>query len=272
MKRNLRLVSLLLFAGLPLWAQQSPQPADAPLAPDSTQAVGDRVPIFSGFAVLSRSTPNELRNYPFRVLAGIRNRWYPQIADLKKSVNWKRGTTVIDFEINRDGSLGEMRTVESAGDASLDTAASQAISSAAPYPILPDTYPAHTLRLRYHFGYDQPLSPEAPMCNGPNLGVHSADYVVRKVGNGVAPPHSTFSPDPEYSEMARKMKYQSRVRLAGTVDRQGAFTDLCVLVPGGSGLDEKAMAAVRTWRFEPATLAGEPVAVRIRVEVDFRLY
>ncbi len=72
--------------------------------------------------------------------------------------------------------------------------------------------------------------------------------------------------------MARRMKYQSRVRLAGTVDLQGTFTDLCVLVPAGAGLDEKAMSAVKTWRFEPASLGGEPVAVRINVEVDFRLY
>jgi TonB family protein len=68
------------------------------------------------------------------------------------------------------------------------------------------------------------------------------------------------------------MKYQSRVRLAGTVDMQGTFTDLCVLVPAGAGLDEKAMSAVKTWRFEPASLGREPVAVRINVEVDFRLY
>ena len=143
---------------------------------------------------------------------------------------------MIEFAINRDGSLGEMRTVESAGEASLDAAASQAISSAAPFPILPDTYPGQILLLRYHFGYDQPLSPEAPLCNGPNLGAHAADAVLHKVGNGVAPPHPISSTDPEYSEMARKMKYQSRVRIAGTVDRQGAFTDVCVLVPAGGGL------------------------------------
>ena len=272
MKRCLRLVYIVLFAGLPLWAQESSQPADASLAAGSAQTVGERVPNASGFEVLSRGTPQELKNYPFRVLAGVRKRWYPQLAELKKSANWKRGTTVIEFAINRDGSLGEMRTVESAGEASLDAAASQAISSAAPFPILPDTYPGQTLLLRYHFGYDQPLSPEAPLCNGPNLGAHTADAVLHKVGNGVAPPHPISSTDPEYSEMARKMKYQSRVRIAGTVDLQGAFTDVCVLVPAGGGLDEKAMVAVRTWRFEPATLGGEPVAVRIHVQVDFRLY
>jgi len=270
--RYLRLVSILLFAGLPLCAQESAQPADAPLASGSTQIKDERVPNVSGFEVLSKSTPMELRNYPFRVLAGVRNKWYPQIMELKKSANWKRASTVIEFEINRDGSVGDLRTMESAGDASLDAAASQAISSAAPFPMLPDTYLGQTLRFRYHFGYDQPVSPDAPMCNGPNLGAHPADYVVRKVGSGIAPPRPTYSPDPEYSEAARKMKYQSRVRIAGTVGPEGTFTDLCVLVPAGGGLDEKAMAAVKTWRFEPAALEGGPVAVRINVEVDFKLY
>ena len=40
----------------------------------------------------------------------------------------------------------------------------------------------------------------------------------------------------------------------------------------GMGLDEKALDAVRLWRFQPATLNGQPVAVEINVEVSFRLY
>jgi TonB family protein len=261
-----------LFAHVPLCPQEPAQPADVSVASTSGQAIRERVPNVSGFEVLSKATPQELRNYPFRILAGIRNHWLPQIQQLQGAAGWKRGSAVIEFEINRDGSLGDLKTIESAGDASLDAAASQAISLAAPFPILPETYQGQRLRLRYHFGYDQPANPEAPMCNGPNMGAHAADYVVRKVGNGVAPPRPTSSPDPEYSDMARRMKYQSRVRLAGTVDLHGTFTDLCVLVPAGDGLDEKAMSAVKTWRFEPASLSGEPAAVRISVEVDFKLY
>lgn len=170
MKRCLRPLPILLLAALPLWAQDSAQPADS-LASASHQTLGERVPNTTGFALLSKSTPMELGNYPFsRVLGRIRNKWYPQIADLKKSANWRRGTTVIEFDIKQDGSLGEVRMVESAGDASLDDAASQAISSAAPFHTLPETYPGQTLRLRYYFGYDQPVSAEAPLCNGPNLG------------------------------------------------------------------------------------------------------
>jgi hypothetical protein len=40
----------------------------------------------------------------------------------------------------------------------------------------------------------------------------------------------------------------------------------------GMGLDEKALAAVRQWKFEPALKDGRPVPVQINVEVNFRLY
>jgi TonB family protein len=271
-KACLRLIaSIVLFSSLPALTQDAHQPSDA-AAPGSGQTVAERVPNVSGFEVLSKATPEELKNYPFRILAGIRNHWFAQLRELEKSADWKPGTAVVEFEINRDGSLGDVRVVDSAGNAALDTAASQAISTAVPFPILPETYPGQKLRFRYHFGYDQPTTSEAPMCSGPNWGAHPTDYQVRKVGNGVEAPRTTHAADPEYSDAARRMKYQSRVRLAGTVDPQGKFTDLCVLVPAGAGLDEKAMSAVRTWRFEPASLGGEPVAVRINVEVDFRLY
>jgi TonB family protein len=264
------IVSIVLFSTWPLRAQEAEQHVDN--SDTSSGPSIQRVPNVSGFEVLSKATPRELGNYPFRILAGVRNKWFPQLRELEKSAGWKPGISVIEFEISRDGTVGDLRTIDSAGDVALDAAASQAISTAAPFPMLPETFSGQKLRFRYRFGYDQPVNPEAPMCNGPNLGAHPSEYVARKVGNGVLPPHATNSTDPEYSDAARRMKYQSRVRLAGTVDPQGAFTDLCVLVAAGAGLDERAVSAVKTWRFEPATLNGEPVAVRINVEADFRLY
>jgi hypothetical protein len=62
MKRCLRLLFILQFAGLPLRAQEAAQPPDA--LPDSTQSVGPRVPNVTGFVLLSKSTPMELGNYP----------------------------------------------------------------------------------------------------------------------------------------------------------------------------------------------------------------
>jgi protein TonB len=227
----------------------------------------------SGFEILSREKdPNALGFYPNQVLARVRAKWYPQIPELQKSTGRKRGVAVIEIDIGRDGALGKMTKVGSTGDDSLDATASEAISSSAPFGRLPEAYHEKILKIRMHFGYDQLSSAEAPFCDGPNWGAHTAAYVLHRVGGGITPPKATYSPDPEYSERGRKDKYMSVVQIAGTVDPQGSFTDLCVSQAAGAGLDEKAMETVRTWKFEPATLQGEPVAVRLNVEVSFRLY
>ena len=56
------------------------------------------------------------------------------------------------------------------------------------------------------------------------------------------------------------------------VAADGRPRDIRVARSLGMGLDEKAIEAVRTWRFEPARKDGNPVAVQINVEVSFRLY
>lgn len=241
--------------------------------PSANQSVDEHGIYVSGFEVLNGDrNGKDLGGYPDQVLATVRGKWYPQIPELQKSIGRKRGMTVIDFEISRDGSAGKIRTVESAGDASLDAPASLAILSSTLFARLPEAYHEKTLNLRVYFGYDQPPIPSAPFCNGPNWGARPAAYVLHQFKEGVTPPKATYDPEPEYSEQARRDKYVSVVWISGTVDPQGAFTDLCLSQAAGEGLDEKAMEAVKTWKFEPATLRGEPVAVRINVEVDFHLY
>jgi protein TonB len=93
-----------------------------------------------------------------------------------------------------------------------------------------------------------------------------------RVGGGVSAPKALYAPDPEYSEEARKAKYQGTVVLWVVVGPDGRPRDIKVQRTLGMGLDEKAMEAVRTWKFEPARLNGSPVAVQINVEVNFRLY
>jgi TonB family protein len=56
------------------------------------------------------------------------------------------------------------------------------------------------------------------------------------------------------------------------VGADGRPRDLRVARSLGLGLDEKAIDAVKTWKFEPAMKDGKPVAVAISVEVEFRLY
>lgn len=95
---------------------------------------------------------------------------------------------------------------------------------------------------------------------------------VYKVGGGVSAPRAIFAPDPEYSEEARKAKYQGTVVLYMIVGPDGRARDIRVMRSVGMGLDEKAIEAVRTWRFDPARRDGQAVAVQINVEVSFRLY
>ncbi|MGA2003465.1 MAG: energy transducer TonB [Terriglobales bacterium] len=93
-----------------------------------------------------------------------------------------------------------------------------------------------------------------------------------KVGGGVSAPKAVYSPEPEYSEEARKAKYQGTCVLWLVVGPDGRPRDIRVQRTLGLGLDEKAIEAVKTWRFEPALKDGKPVAVQINVEVSFRLY
>jgi protein TonB len=92
------------------------------------------------------------------------------------------------------------------------------------------------------------------------------------VGGGVSAPRVIFQPDPEYSEEARKAKYHGTCVLWLVVGPDGKPRDLRIARSLGLGLDEKAIEAVKTWKFEPAMKDGKPVAVQINVEVSFRLY
>ena len=89
---------------------------------------------------------------------------------------------------------------------------------------------------------------------------------------GVSPPKAIYSPDPEYSETARQAKLQGTCVLWLVVGPDGKPRDIRVLRTLGLGLDEKAIEAVKHWRFEPAMKDGKPVAVQINLEVNFHLY
>ena len=106
---------------------------------------------------------------------------------------------------------------------------------------------------------------------GPGYGGGTGGGVF-KVGGGVSAPKVIYQPDPEYSEEARKAKFQGTCVLWLIVGPDGKPRDVQVRRTLGLGLDEKAMEAVRNWRFEPAYKDGKPVAAQISVEVSFRLY
>ncbi len=95
---------------------------------------------------------------------------------------------------------------------------------------------------------------------------------VMHVGNGVQPPTLVYSVDPEFSDEARKAKFQGTSVVALIVDANGLPQNIRVVRALGMGLDEKAVAAVKQYRFKPAKFQGHAVPVEIEVEVDFHIY
>jgi periplasmic protein TonB len=80
------------------------------------------------------------------------------------------------------------------------------------------------------------------------------------------------SVDPSFTDQARQANYQGTVSVQLIVDAQGNPQDVRVARHLGMGLDEKAVEAVRQYKFRPAVYQGRPVAVQMIVEVDFRLH
>jgi protein TonB len=110
---------------------------------------------------------------------------------------------------------------------------------------------------------------------GPGRGLGSRGGCcgnIYSLGDGVSIPRAIYSPEPEFSEEARRSKYQGEVTLLATIGVDGHTRDLRVVRSLGMGLDEKALEAVRTWRFEPGKKDGRPVAVQMNIIVSFHLF
>jgi protein TonB len=111
--------------------------------------------------------------------------------------------------------------------------------------------------------------------NGSGLGPGSGGNYgggLRHVGGGVSSPEVIFKVEPEFSEEARKAKFMGVVTVNLIVDTHGLPQNVRVIRGVGMGLDEKALEAVRQYRFKPAMENGHPVPVQVNVEVNFQIF
>jgi TonB family protein len=92
---------------------------------------------------------------------------------------------------------------------------------------------------------------------------------IEKVGGRVSAPRLVYAPDPEYSAEALDAKYEGFCVLSVVVGSDGLPRDIKIVQELGHGLDEKAVEAVKEWKFEPAMKDGKPVAVQTYVQVQF---
>ena len=95
---------------------------------------------------------------------------------------------------------------------------------------------------------------------------------IMSVGGGVSAPQVIHSVDPDFTDEARRSNFQGMASIQLIVDSQGNPQNVRVTRHLGMGLDEKAVEAVRQYRFKPASYQGHPVSVQMIIEVDFRLH
>ena len=117
-------------------------------------------------------------------------------------------------------------------------------------------------------------------CSRTNAG--GGDVLLRRGGplpagvyragvGGVTMPTLLERVEPEYSEEARTAKLSGVVVLYCEVTPAGVCDNIRVLRALGLGLDEKAIEAVKKWKFNPGRKNGKPVTVAAQIEVNFRL-
>jgi len=90
-------------------------------------------------------------------------------------------------------------------------------------------------------------------------------------GSGIDPPQLLREVHPVYTDDARRRAIEGDVVLEIVVRRDGTVGSLRVIRSLGAGLDQKAVDAVRQWRFGPARRQGVPVEVVVEVSVEFKL-
>jgi len=98
------------------------------------------------------------------------------------------------------------------------------------------------------------------------------DEIYHAKKDDVLPPRATYTPEPEFSEQARRAKFQGVVILKIVINKAGNVVRVRLERALGMGLDQNAMEGVERWRFSPATRNGQPVAVQMNIEVSFNLY
>ena len=92
-----------------------------------------------------------------------------------------------------------------------------------------------------------------------------------RLAGGVSSPRVLHRVEPEYSDDARWVKYEGTVLLGIEVWEDGLAHNIRVLRSLGLGLDERAIEAIKMWKFVPGRKDGKPVRVAAQIQVSFRL-
>lgn len=195
--------------------------------------------------------------------------------------HWKKEPAPVELEatITVSGDVKDARVVS--GDKTL---ADVALTSVQQWKYAPAQLNGMPVEIQHHFvflfstedhtvhmGPDE-LSLKLPLGPSKEMLADVAAGKVFRVGAEVTPPQCKNMLDPQYSELARRLKYQGTSTLAAIVGPDGHVRDTWVVIPAGEKLDEQALTAVKNSKFKPGMLDGVPVSVLISVQMSFNLY
>jgi len=279
-------VIALLFASAAAFAQgtweQLPN-VDPNQSTPSIHSPGSRLMAQVGdIEVLNGPVSFHTRNYlGFGLLANIRANWQRALSERGLIPASGQKAFTVEFTVLKNGTLDSRKLVESSGDPELDRTGLDAVAKSAPFTAVPDEFSGEYLKLRCHFYLNagRRIPSVSRAARGPG-STDTADNMPTAGegtgtihGNGGATkPRAIYMPNPEFTEQARKAQIEGTVILKVTVDASGNVADVKVTKGLGSGLDEKAIEAVRTWKFKPGTEDGTPVKSEVDVEVSFHLF
>ena len=177
-----------------------------------------------------------------------------------------QGAVLLSAVFSADGQLDQVRVVQSF-EPGLDQTAMEVVSN---WKVEPARDAAeNSLPVRQKVAVDfSPFNSDAG-----RFGVQRDYAVLARAGvDGFGVPACVYCPVPDYSNKGREDKIGGTVVMDVVVTPEGRATDVIVRKSPGDGLEEKAMEAVKSWKFRPAKDAtGNPVAVRVQVEVTFQI-
>jgi TonB family protein len=178
-----------------------------------------------------------------------------------------QGAVVLHVIISENGAVEKLQVIS--GPEQLRTSAIDAVRQWMFEPYLLNGSPVEvetTTTVNYNLG-DSPNSQA-----GKDERDNAAAAMPLKLGPGITAPRLTYSTSPEYTEEAREQKVSGKVLLKLWVDTNGIPTHVRVIRGLGSGLDEKAVEAVKRYKFTPAMKDGEPVLVELNIELSFKFF
>ena len=242
----------------PTYSYNQPQPA--PTKPSTKPTL--HTASYEAHTQQSTTAPDPV-HVPAGTIAGTKifnvNPVYPPEA----KTNRIQGAVVLRAIIAKTGAIDALQVVS--GPEELRQSALEAVSQWTYRPYLLNGQPIEvetTITVNYSLGTTDP----------DDQNDQASAITPKKIGGSVSAPRVIYRFIPEYSEEAKKDKTSGNVLVHLWVDEQGQPSHVHVLRGVGKGLDEKAVEAVKQYKFTPAMEDGKPVTVELSIEVNFQIF